>query len=131
MTNPAISNSRPDYLNYVDSVDCRRAVVGAIEEACRLLEIEYDPIKFGNSAVDGSGVPLPKGLLELLEEFERRGGIDAARKGPFAMIRFLKLVQGIFAMALCFYRSGLRPMAIQAAVFSNEGLHFFKGSREP
>ena len=131
MTNPAISNSRPDYLNYVDSVDCRRAVVGAIEEACRLLEIEYDPIKFGNSAVDGSGVPLPKGLLELLEEFERRGGIDAAKEGPWAMVKFLKQVQGMFATALCFYRSGLRPMAIQAAVFSNEGLHFFKGSREP
>ena len=113
MTNPAISNSRLDYLNYVDSVDCQRAAVGAIEEACRLLEIEYDPIKFGNSAVDGSGVPLPKGLLELLEEFERRGGIDAAKEGPWAMVKFLKQVQGMFATALCFYRSGLRPMAIQ------------------
>jgi hypothetical protein len=79
-----------------------------------LLNIAYDPIKFGNSAVNGSGVPLPKGLLELLEEFERRGGIDAVREGSArAMIKFLKQVQGMFATALCFYRSGLRPMAIQ------------------
>ena len=47
------------------------------------------------------------------------------------MVKFLKQVQGMFATALCFYRSGLRPMAIEAAVFGNEGLHFCKGSREP